>query len=126
MSRKPTEINSGDRYGSLIILEEIEPHVHPSGNKSRRVREQCYCGNEKEYFLNSLRTNDTVSCGCYKQEKAKETHTSHGLDHHPLYNVWRGIKNRCLNSSNKDFKNYGAIGITVCDEWKDDVESFIK
>ena len=35
-----------------------------------------------------------------------------------LYGVWRSMKNRCTNPNNKDFKNYGARGISVCSEWQ--------
>lgn len=34
-----------------------------------------------------------------------------------LYNIWRGIIKRCLNPKEKVYKDYGAKGITVCDEW---------
>jgi len=35
----------------------------------------------------------------------------------PEYNAWNNLKKRCYDSSSKDYKNYGARGITVCDEW---------
>jgi hypothetical protein len=34
------------------------------------------------------------------------------------YSVWEGIIQRCLNPKNKSYKNYGARGITVSEEWK--------
>jgi len=43
---------------------------------------------------------------------------------HPLYAVWNGIKQRCYNPKRKDYHNYGGKGITMCDEWKDDFNSF--
>lgn len=39
-----------------------------------------------------------------------------------IYNIWYNIKRRCLNPNNKDYKNYGARGIKICDEW---VNSFM-
>lgn len=36
---------------------------------------------------------------------------------HPLWTTWHGIKQRCNNPRNKDYHNYGARGIRVCDEW---------
>jgi len=48
----------------------------------------------------------------------------HGLRNHPLYNVWSDIKKRCLNKNNKDYKNYGARGISIHDDWIDDFKSF--
>lgn len=41
----------------------------------------------------------------------------HGLCGTPIYNKWKHMKARCLNSNNKDFKSYGGRGIKICDEW---------
>jgi hypothetical protein len=38
--------------------------------------------------------------------------------YHPLFVLWRGMTNRCYNPRNRDFKNYGARGITVCPQWR--------
>jgi len=36
-----------------------------------------------------------------------------------LYRIWTSILYRCENPKNKQYKNYGARGITICNEWKD-------
>lgn len=36
------------------------------------------------------------------------------------------MKDRCYNEKNKSYKNYGGRGITICQEWLDDKEKFIK
>jgi len=36
---------------------------------------------------------------------------------HFLYNRWRSMISRCYSETDKDYKNYGAKGIYVCDEW---------
>lgn len=41
-----------------------------------------------------------------------------------LYEIWCGMKKRCYNHKDKRFKNYGARGITVCDEWKSSFQAF--
>lgn len=46
------------------------------------------------------------------------------ITHHELYRRWLGIKARCYNPANKDFRNYGARGITVCDEWRNNFWAF--
>lgn len=35
-----------------------------------------------------------------------------------LHVIWRGMKNRCNNSNNKSFKNYGERGITIFNDMK--------
>jgi hypothetical protein len=50
------------------------------------------------------------------------------LRHSPknsLYNIWRSMKQRCQNPRCKDYKNYGARGISVCSKW-DVFEGFAK
>ena len=34
-----------------------------------------------------------------------------------VYMVWKSIKHRCTNPKNKDYKNYGARGINICESW---------
>ena len=33
------------------------------------------------------------------------------------YNIWEGIKERCLNHKRKEYKNYGGRGISICAAW---------
>ena len=33
------------------------------------------------------------------------------------YQIWEGIKKRCLSPKCKAFKNYGGRGITICERW---------
>ena len=43
-----------------------------------------------------------------------------GLDHKSkLYGIWCNMRHRCLTPAHPLYKNYGARGITVCDEWLD-------
>lgn len=35
------------------------------------------------------------------------------------YDAWSSMIQRCLNSKNKDYRWYGARGITVCSRWLD-------
>lgn len=43
-----------------------------------------------------------------------------GLDHKSkLYGIWCNMRHRCLTPTHPLYKNYGARGITVCDEWLD-------
>lgn len=38
---------------------------------------------------------------------------------HPLYKQWHGIIRRCHDTKHRDFCNYGARGVAVCDRWHD-------
>ena len=50
----------------------------------------------------------------------------HRYRKHSLYTVWRGMKVRCYNENDRDYKNYGERGITVCSEWKNSFKAFIE
>lgn len=47
-------------------------------------------------------------------------------DRGTLLQIYRDIKRRCYNPRSVIYSTYGAKGITVCDEWLNDRESFIK
>ena len=42
----------------------------------------------------------------------------------PIYKTWLGIKYRCHNPKSKSFINYGARGVTVCEQWVNSFETF--
>lgn len=50
----------------------------------------------------------------------------HGLRKTPEYEIWRGIIQRCTNKNRKEYLSYGAIGILMCDEWRNSFVSFYK
>ena len=45
---------------------------------------------------------------------------------HPLYAIWNGIKQRCYAPKRKDYHKYGGIGVTMSDEFKNSVDTFIE
>lgn len=111
------KVIKGDTYGKLIIINEVEPSVTPSGNKYRRFMCKCECGNEKSILLGHLRSGKIKSCGCLNGEQ-------HGLGNTKLYGVWRGIINRCYLKSSNRWLNYGGRGIFMCDKWRNSFLSF--
>jgi len=70
----------------------------------------CLCGNPFTANADNLRSGNTESCGCLHQE----IRTTHGLHHSPVYQVYHDMLQRCRNPKHKQYKNYGARGIT-CD-----------
>ena len=88
----------------------------------------CECGNEKVVLPEKLLNGHTKSCGCMKVERMKSYtkiyRTTHGDTGKRLYYILSGMKARCNNPNNKDYKSYGARGIKVCDEWNNDYTSF--
>ena len=48
----------------------------------------------------------------------------HHLHDSRLYRIWWGMIGRCENIHHISYKYYGARGIKVCEEWRNDFKSF--
>ena len=49
---------------------------------------------------------------------------SHNMTNTRIYAIWRDMNYRCSNPNARNYKYYGARGITVCNEWKNDFITF--
>jgi hypothetical protein len=92
---------------------------------------KCDCGNiTTPIRSSSLTSGATKSCGCLHSERIKQKNFVHGVFVNPdkhfqrVYKNWTSMKQRCFNPKEKNYKNYGGRGITVCDEWKSDFQAF--
>ena len=94
-----------------------------SGHYRKRAVFECVCGNKKEYDYYRIITKGG-SCRKCAQKKAKIERIKHGLIKHPLYSKWSDMKKRCYNLKVDRYNSYGALGIVVCDEWKNDFINF--
>jgi hypothetical protein len=50
---------------------------------------------------------------------------SHGSSYTAEYRAWCNMKTRCTNSKSKDYRHYGARGITVCERWLSSFVNFL-
>ena len=95
-------------------------------NKGQKVMWNCICkcGNHTIASGTNLKLGKIRSCGCFKIEQLVKRSTTHNQRHTNLYQVWKGIKQRCLNHNSSSYKNYGGRGITICEDWKNNFTSF--
>lgn len=107
----------GVKFGSLTVECRL-----PETNKQGHViwKCNCMCGNTCYVTTGSLNSKHTRSCGCLSKVWA----VKHGLRNSSEYRIWQNIKSRCYNENLEFYKDYGARGITVCDEWKNDFMAF--
>lgn len=50
-------------------------------------------------------------------EELRKRH--HGMTNSRLYRIWKSMRQRCYSLNNKDYKDYGGRGISVCKEWSE-------
>lgn len=85
---------------------------------------KCDCGKEKVVSSKALLNGSTKSCGCLAREVSKLNNTKHGKRYTRIYRIWLSMKNRCSNSKDKYWNDYGGKGIRVCESWKNDFMRF--
>lgn len=111
---------TGQKFNHLYVISH-------AFNKNGRSYWNCLCDCGKTVVVlgSSLKSGNTKACGCH-QKDGWSNGITHGKSKTRQYRIWQNMKNRCLNSKDQYFKNYGGRGIKVCDEWigKDGFISF--
>lgn len=127
---RASPIQEGARFGRLGVLWE-------SPNRAQRSRWYfctCDCGALTEVMGKELRNGHTRSCGCLVRDinarLAAEKFTRHGHSprgkRSPTYASWHAMINRChTNPANRQWKNYGGRGISVCNRWRNSFADFL-
>ena len=113
---------TGDRFGLLFAEEYVR--TNPK-NGMAYWRCKCDCGKESEVSLGNLRSGHTTSCGCNTHRTGKDNpNFVHGMRNSKVYNSWCKIKERSFNMNDISYKNYGAIGRVLSDEYTDNFLAF--
>jgi len=133
MSGKIKDI-AGQRFSRLTVHEFVELKQR-SGSPFKRAMWSCKCDCGQRIVVCGidLRSGNTTSCGCRRQEvlasigDRTKTHgyASGGENNFTgAYRTWRSMMGRCYTESCVGFENYGGRGISVCDRWHD-FQSFL-
>lgn len=109
----------GKRFGRWLVLQRTGSDKR--GESLWRCR--CDCGNEAILIGGSLRTGNSVSCGCFKKENPPRK--VHGASGTKMYGRWKGMIRRCENKKTRAYKDYGGRGISVCERWRNSFEAFV-
>jgi len=116
----------GQVFGRLTVLE----FAGMGNDYSSRWIVRCECGVEKIVIGKNLVRGFTRSCGCMQggrsglQGAVKRTHGM--ADKTPIYNTWIGMRQRCYNENNPDYRNYGGRGIEICERWRENFQAFME
>ena len=104
----------GTKRNKLTILE------HFKENKCNYFKCLCECGRIAKIRANHLLNDNQYSCGKhhkkYLDSKIGER----------LYNTWNRMIHRCYDVSNHKYPSYGGRGILVCEDWRNNYDSFYK
>lgn len=90
-------------------------------NNRRALICECDCGNITTTQPTNWENGQIKSCGCL----ANSLKIEHSQELDRLRRIHSGMKQRCYNSNNHAYHNYGGRGITICQEWQDR-DNFIK
>ena len=112
----------GKNFNSLKVLSF-------DSNKKGRTYWKCQCDCGKICIVEAykIKSGHTKSCGCLgdaNRKNLQENSAKHQKTNTKLYRVWQNMKRRCYTPSASAYKHYGARGIVVCEEWKNDFISF--
>jgi len=104
----------GIKFGRLSPLRKVG-----TDNGGRAIWLcRCDCGLEVERSRSAMVSGYTKSCGCLRSEMVVSKNTSHGKSKTKTYRIWKSMRQRCENTNDADYYNYGGRGIKVCDEWQ--------
>ena len=107
-----TEDYIGKKFGKWTVIGDIIRI-----KKSRYIKCRCECGRERLIQLGHLLRGESLQCShC--------VHKKHGFSYDRLHKVWHNMIRRCYVETDKLYPYYGARGIKVCDEWRNDYNTF--
>lgn len=109
---------TGQKFGKLTAIKRVADHIEPCGHHYTMWLCKCDCGNFSKVRSADLIGDHIKSCGCQN--------IKHMLSKHPLYKVLSRMHSCCYNKNCNDYKDYGARGIELCDQWNKDVVGISK
>jgi len=110
----------GQVFGRLTIIDRAE-------NKNGNVHWvcACECGTVKIIRSGCLTHSGVKSCGCLRQERKDKVKVKSIRPRRPrLYIIWIAIKRRCYDTKYGRYRDYGARGIVMCNEWRNNFAAF--
>lgn len=116
------EINKKKPVESRLTAISFSDKV---SNRMRFVNTICICGTKKEICVGEITTGSTKSCGCLARESLLKRNTKYINNVKEINLCYLDMIGRCYNPSFKNYRWYGAKGVIVCKEWREDYQSFL-
>lgn len=115
---------TGKKYGRLMPIKRVG--IAKNGYSIWLCK--CDCGNTVERTVDVF-TRGKSSCGCVQKENLdnmSKNNVTHNMTKTRLYGIYKNMLSRCYREKDIHYPSYGARGITVCEEWKNDKECFFE
>lgn len=77
-----------------------------------KIKNQWYIDDERPWFTKRTKIN-------------KKMYGNKAMSYSRIYNIWKGMKQRCYNPNHNKYPFYGGRGVDVCEKWKEDSGAFI-
>ena len=108
---------------ALKLIEDVDLLNHGS---IRTALFACIkCNKIEKRNASYAKTNKSGLCNsCSAIKVSHECIKTHGDSNTYLYRKWSDIKKRCYNHKSISYKWYGARGIQIYEEWKNDFQAF--
>lgn len=124
LERKRPRDLEGRKFGRWTVLKRVI-------DKNNKTSWHCLCDCGKEGYVSTSvlgKKGRSQSCGCLGR-KLKSKHInvtqyppSHGLSKEKFYQMKTSLIHKCYNEKHPSFSKFGAIGIGVCDLWRNGVK----
>jgi hypothetical protein len=115
---------TGHKFGRLTVIDEAPRKPHLPYKTFWNC--ECQCGVKRCVGGKELRRGNTKSCGCLQREITSKLRFKNGARGTPEYNTWGHMKRRCLLVGSQDYEAYGGRGVTICSQWRESFEVFLR
>lgn len=123
LNRRPTiavlNTQKADR-SKLTALEYIHETVVFGKSRRTAIICQCSCGNKITISVYHFKRGGIRSCGCMPKGQAR----TYNYSCNEIRKIYYAMIGRCHISTDLGYKYYGERGVIVCDEWRNNPQSF--
>lgn len=110
--------NIGSTFGQLTVIGPARSSDHHT-----RWTCRCTCGRVCIMRADNIILGRAKSCGLGHRYSPEQSLLV--AARFPEYRVWVGMKIRCYDRKSLAYKYYGALGVRVCDAWRESFWQFL-
>lgn len=103
----------GTKFGNRTVID-ITYKVRGTSQDKKRSEWYfiCKCENGHQSCIRKCELIESECIGCYIPHNKKSD-----MQGTSIYNIWKAMRQRCMNQKCKDYKYYGGRGIKICTRW---------